>query len=245
MNEFSKLIENEIADFFAGFGAPGEPDIQSGEAQRQLTERLLSVLALRERAEPVAWMKRSIREAENWDSVDPEFVKSPEGWMSDYLPLYTAPPAPVVPDEMPETESEDGNDIDYMEPSAIYELGKTHGWNAYRAAMLAAPTHVATSEVTQDFKPVSRRKCMKCDQEVSGYTVNGLCEECYMYEQANPVLPECFERLLRHSHGIASGTDWNNGTAAKFHRDPLIQAVKDCRAMLKQHPLPAAPGKEG
>lgn len=96
----SKLIENEIADFFTGFGAPCEPDIQSGEAQRQLTERLLSVLALRERAEPVAWMKRSIREAENWDSVDPEFVKSPEGWMSDYLLLYTAQPAPVVPDDV-------------------------------------------------------------------------------------------------------------------------------------------------
>ncbi|ELY4417424.1 hypothetical protein ROM06_03805 [Cronobacter sakazakii] len=53
--------------------------------------------------------------------------------------LYTAPPAPVVPDAIPETESKDGNDIDYMEPSAIYELGKTHGWNACRAAMLATP----------------------------------------------------------------------------------------------------------
>ncbi|EPT7061794.1 DUF551 domain-containing protein [Cronobacter turicensis] len=54
MSEISKVIASEIADFFAGFGGPGEPDIQSGEAQRLLTERLLSVLALRERAEPVA-----------------------------------------------------------------------------------------------------------------------------------------------------------------------------------------------
>lgn len=52
MSEISKVIAREIADFFAGFGGPGEPDIQSGEAQRLLTERVLSVLALRERAEP-------------------------------------------------------------------------------------------------------------------------------------------------------------------------------------------------
>lgn len=52
-----------------------------------------------------------------------------------------------------------------------------------------------------------------------------------------PVVPECIERLLRHAHGLTLGTDWNAGTAAKFHRDPLIQAVKDCRAMLKQQPL--------
>ncbi len=53
MSEISKVIASEIADFFAGFGGPGEPDIQSDEAQRLLTDRVLSVLALRERAEPV------------------------------------------------------------------------------------------------------------------------------------------------------------------------------------------------
>ncbi|WP_312212358.1 HNH endonuclease [Pseudescherichia sp.] len=45
----SKLIESEVADFFAGFGGPGEPDIQNGEAQQQLTTRLLSLLERRER----------------------------------------------------------------------------------------------------------------------------------------------------------------------------------------------------
>lgn len=101
----------------------------------------------------------------------------------------------------------------------------------------APPAPVVPDEITADFKLVSRKKCMKCDQTVFGYTVNGLCEECYMSEQATPVLPECLERLLRHAHGLTSGTDWNAGTAAKFHRDPLIQAVKDCRAaMLKAGP---------
>lgn len=38
------LIASEIADFFAGFGSPGEPDIESGEAQRLLIENVLRCL---------------------------------------------------------------------------------------------------------------------------------------------------------------------------------------------------------
>ncbi|EOC0143751.1 hypothetical protein ACI0YY_000949 [Cronobacter sakazakii] len=43
-----ELISAEIADFFAGFGNPGEPNIENGEAQRQLTERVLAVMNLME-----------------------------------------------------------------------------------------------------------------------------------------------------------------------------------------------------
>lgn len=50
--------------------------------------------------------------------------------------FYTAQPAPVVPDALPENDGEDGNDIDYLEPSQVYELGRVTGWNACRAAML-------------------------------------------------------------------------------------------------------------
>ncbi|WP_407732789.1 DUF550 domain-containing protein [Pseudocitrobacter faecalis] len=42
-----------------------------------------------------------------------------------------------VPDELPENDDEDGNDIDYMEPTEVYALGRRDGWNACRAAMLA------------------------------------------------------------------------------------------------------------
>ncbi|MDK1113648.1 hypothetical protein QMS76_04000 [Cronobacter sakazakii] len=223
------------------------PTAYFGDAEaREVAGWLSELLALRERAEPVY----QCMEDGNWYDTEKRFYDEVKENGNICRVLYTAPPAPVVPEEA----TPDNIDIlasIYAPRGVTYQWdidernAAADSWNACRGAMLAAPTHVATSEVTQDFKPVSRRKCMKCDQEVSGYTVNGLCEECYMYEQANPVLPECFERLLRHSHGIASGTDWNNGTAAKFHRDPLIQAVKDCRAMLKQHPLPAAPGKEG
>lgn len=49
-----------------------------------------------------------------------------------------------------------------------------------------------------------------------------------------PVVPDCLQRLLKHAEGLTFGSDWNNGTAAKYHRDALIQAVKDCRAAMLQ-----------
>ncbi|WP_319703309.1 hypothetical protein [Cronobacter sakazakii] len=102
MSELNELIASEIADFFAGFGGPGEPDIQSGEAQRLLTERVLSVLALRERAEPdyirydcgcCGW-----ETIEDWrdNDVCPKCNHKPLGKTE----LYTAPPAPVVPEDV-------------------------------------------------------------------------------------------------------------------------------------------------
>ncbi|MEC6633122.1 hypothetical protein ABRO96_21435, partial [Escherichia coli] len=45
-------------------------------------------------------------------------------------------PVPVVPAALPENDDEDGHDIDYLEPSEVYALGRTAGWNACRAAML-------------------------------------------------------------------------------------------------------------
>ena len=50
--------------------------------------------------------------------------------------LFAAPPVPVVPAALPENDDEDGHDIDYLEPSEVYALGRTAGWNACHAAML-------------------------------------------------------------------------------------------------------------
>ncbi|HGT8905724.1 TPA: DUF551 domain-containing protein [Escherichia coli] len=55
---------------------------------------------------------------------------------SDVIPVYAAPPVPVVPAALPENDDEDGHDIDYLEPPEVYSLGRTAGWNACRAAML-------------------------------------------------------------------------------------------------------------
>ncbi|EPX0467635.1 DUF551 domain-containing protein, partial [Escherichia coli] len=44
--------------------------------------------------------------------------------------IYAAPPVPVVPAALPENDDEDGHDIDYLDPSEAYALGRTAGWNA-------------------------------------------------------------------------------------------------------------------
>ncbi|EPC1463902.1 DUF551 domain-containing protein [Cronobacter sakazakii] len=105
MSEISKVIASEIADFFAGFGGPGEPDIQSGEAQRLLTERVLSVLALRERAEPdyyVVVTSAGVWQSFHTNRAEAEFIVSkPFNPGYSVLEIYTAPPAPVdVPNEL-------------------------------------------------------------------------------------------------------------------------------------------------
>ncbi len=66
-----------------------------------------------------------------------DYLKDGE-WPIDngIIEVYTAPPVPVVPAALPENDDEDGYDIDYLEPSEVYALGRTAGWNACRAAML-------------------------------------------------------------------------------------------------------------
>ncbi|EOC1317164.1 hypothetical protein ACI09J_001786 [Cronobacter turicensis] len=151
MSELNELIANEIADFFAGFGGPGEPDIQNGEAQRLLTERVLSVLALRERAEPVQVPEQPPEHLlPKSTSVDGSYRRGGiiHGWelcraaMLDAGAL-PAPVVPAVPDEItPE-------DVRWMLKQSDIDDGPQHRtdlahyigakmWNACRAAMLGA-----------------------------------------------------------------------------------------------------------
>ena len=66
-----------------------------------------------------------------------DYLKDGE-WPIDngIIEVYAAPPVPVVHAALPENDDEDGHDIDYLEPSEVYALGRTAGWNACRAAML-------------------------------------------------------------------------------------------------------------
>ena len=66
-----------------------------------------------------------------------DYLKDGE-WPIDngIIEVYAAPPVPVVPAALPENYDEDGHDIDYLEPSEVYSLGRTAGWNACRSAML-------------------------------------------------------------------------------------------------------------
>lgn len=66
-----------------------------------------------------------------------DYLKDGE-WPIDngIIEVYAAPPVPVVPAALPENDDEDGHDIDYLDPSEVYALGRTAGWNACRAAMI-------------------------------------------------------------------------------------------------------------
>ena len=45
-------------------------------------------------------------------------------------------------------------------------------------------------------------------------------------------VPECYQRLLSHAHGMTMGHDWNKGTMAGHHREKLCKAVEDCCAAM-------------
>ncbi|MCS1316543.1 DUF551 domain-containing protein [Escherichia coli] len=141
------------------------------------------------------------------------------------IPLYTAPPALKVPDALPEQENYHGNDIDYMPPSDVYQLGKTRGWNACRAAML----HGA--------EPVSKT-----------YKLNQLSGN-------SPVTPDgwisCSERMpekydfdiwvFSPSRGVLDGLQWDG---SMFTDDEYQFVIHDATHWMRKA-YPAAPQQDG
>lgn len=61
--------------------------------------------------------------------------------------------------------------------------------------------------------------------------VNNLYAAPQLPQQA---VPECYQRLLSHAHGMTMGHDWNKGTMAGHHREKLCKAVEDCCAAMLQ-----------
>lgn len=115
----------------------GEVKTLTNSEQKELARIALASLE----AEPVAYMYKDNLHADARFSLHTRFGNWSQEDINEYeiteIPLYAAHPAPVyVPDALPENDDEEGNDIDYMEPSEIYALGRTAGWNACRAAML-------------------------------------------------------------------------------------------------------------
>ncbi|MBM3052239.1 DUF551 domain-containing protein [Escherichia coli] len=108
--------------------SPLENGLTRGE-QMELARIALASLE----AEPVG----AFHIAEQQVDGTSDYIKDGE-WPIDNgtIEVYAAPPVPVVPAVLPENDDEDGQDIDYLEPSEVYSLGRTAGWNACRAAML-------------------------------------------------------------------------------------------------------------
>ncbi|HIE4094813.1 TPA: DUF551 domain-containing protein [Shigella flexneri 3a] len=161
-----------------------------------------------------------------------DYLKDGE-WPIDngIIEVYAAPPVPVVPAALPENDDEDGHDIDYLEPSEVYSLGRTAGWNACRAAMLHGAEPVSQ---TYKLPPLSSREVNDAAWKLhnmltehgplNGCQFNNL-KECF-YEALKvamrnyPVTPDgwisCSERmpedtkmLLAFSQGEIVAAYWN------------------------------------
>ncbi|EHX8512836.1 DUF551 domain-containing protein [Escherichia coli] len=109
---------------------------------------------------------------------------------SDVIPVYAAPPVPVVPAALPENDDEDGHDIDYLEPSEVYSLGRTAGWNACRAAMLHGAEPVSQ---TYKLPPLSSREVNDAAWKLHNMlTEHGPLNGCQFNN-----LKECFYEALK------------------------------------------------
>ncbi|MCN7707625.1 hypothetical protein MLT05_05920 [Escherichia coli] len=105
--------------------------ISSLDVRDNIERRAYEIALASLEADPVAYIFKHPAGKLFWALTD-ESNKD----QSDVIPVYAAPSVPVVPAALPENDDEDGHDIDYLEPSEVYSLGRTAGWNACRAAML-------------------------------------------------------------------------------------------------------------
>ncbi|ECO4919971.1 hypothetical protein FYP30_20405, partial [Salmonella enterica] len=130
---------------------PGSNVVLPAEEAEELARIALASIE----AEPVAWKWRL---TSLFDGVQigpwrvclaPLSPGKGDGCKTEAIPLYTAPPVPVVPAALPENDDEDGHDIDYLEPSEVYALGRTSGWNACRTAMLHSAEPVSNRDELQ------------------------------------------------------------------------------------------------
>lgn len=201
---------------------PGSNVVRPAEEAEELARIALASLE----AEPVAYIFKHPAGKLFWALTD-ESNKD----QSDVIPVYAAPPVPVVPAALPENDDEDGHDIDYLEPSEVYSLGRTAGWNACRAAMLHGAEPVSQ---TYKLPPLSSREVNDAAWKLhnmltehgplNGCQFNNL-KECF-YEALKvamrnyPVTPDgwisCSERmpednkmLLAFSQGQIVAAYWN------------------------------------
>ncbi|EFQ6795171.1 DUF551 domain-containing protein [Escherichia coli] len=105
--------------------------ISSLDVRDNIERRAYEIALASLEADPVAYIFKHPAGKLFWALTDESNKEQ-----ADVIPVYAAPPVPVVPAALPENDDEDGHDIDYLEPSEVYSLGRTAGWNACRAAML-------------------------------------------------------------------------------------------------------------
>lgn len=155
-----KIIEaaDEVISALAGTNEDVHPgsdnmlrlwdDLNDRYAPPEVVRELARIALASLEAEPVG----AFHIAEQQVDGTSDYLKDGE-WPIDngIIEVYAAPPVPVVPAALPENDDEDGHDIDYLEPSEVYALGRTAGWNACRAAMLQAEPVSNSDELPLDY----------------------------------------------------------------------------------------------
>jgi len=155
----SDLIRSEIADFFAGFGNPGEPDIQSGEAQRQLIARIDTVLQqYRAAAEPMYQAKFSL----GWRDVTKEQYDDNAAHGAPVRIVYAAPQVTSVPDEMTYEQARDITSkksflVDRDSPASLFAAG----YNACRMDVYLAAPAVQADQQEPVSQPYTLPECFE------------------------------------------------------------------------------------
>ena len=148
-----------------------------------------------------------------------DYIKDGE-WPIDNgtIEVYAAPPVPVVPAALPENDDEDGHDIDYLEPSEVYSLGRTAGWNACRAAMLHGAEPVSQTYKLNELSgnsPVTPDGWISCSERMpeirqtvigwNGYAVRQCVYTRNEYAKTQKGREPRFEILTGIWHGV---THW-------------------------------------
>ncbi|HHJ3897076.1 TPA: DUF551 domain-containing protein [Escherichia coli] len=192
-----KIIEaaDEVISALAGTNEDVHPgsdnmlrlwdDLNDRYAPPEVVRELARIVLASLEAEPVAYIFKHPAGKLFWALTD-ESNKD----QSDVIPVYAAPPVPVVPAALPENDDEDGHDIDYLEPSEVYSLGRTAGWNACRAAMLHGAEPVSQ---TYKLPPLSSREVNDAAWKLHNMlTEHGPLNGCQFNN-----LKECFYEALK------------------------------------------------
>ncbi|EET4668970.1 DUF551 domain-containing protein [Escherichia coli] len=150
-----------------------------------------------------------------------DYLKDGE-WPIDngIIEVYAAPPVPVVPAALPENDDEDGHDIDYLDPSEVYALGRTAGWNACRAAMLQGKSEQpqnAQQNIPGGNSPVTPDGWISCSERMPKKNQNVLISVNFDSDLVEPLICSArytgstFRRgdaTIKPGNGIEQATHW-------------------------------------
>ncbi|VAM01080.1 Uncharacterised protein [Enterobacter hormaechei] len=187
MSNIDKHAVQAVADLKAGYTL--------GHADVAILNELARIALASLEAEPVGYMNRftgRVFTLEEQPGADTD--------AQVYVPLYTAPPAPVsVPAAM-----EMDDDFD-----SAFEHGKAVGWNAYRAAMLQGAKPVTTAYKLRDAVETIRNSGIEIDAEKIFAERDALnapdcwcrtCRPVTISDMRFVVCPECGNKRCPHAN---------------------------------------------